>query len=197
MTQTDHDLENRSASGEKHGGSHESRGANESTPLVEKDDKLSSGSSGSYCSLGLYEFIRTLSNHFGYKLLVMLFSTQHLMKGFALSFYGQATPYIYRSYHIPAPQVQIFSGIASLPWAMKPILGLVSDMFPVCGYNKSPYMFICSLLGTAAFLYVGLMPHSMVVLCFVLFSLQCSVCDLLSEAKYAEKMQAAPKHGPA
>mmetsp|Transcript_56667 Transcript_56667/g.165794 ORF Transcript_56667/g.165794 Transcript_56667/m.165794 type:complete len:560 (-) Transcript_56667:108-1787(-) len=170
--------------------------ASESTPLVAKSE------GGGYWSLGLFEFLRGLGGHFGYKLLIMLFSTQHLMKGFALSFYGQATPYIYRSYHVPAPQVQIFSGIASLPWAMKPILGLVSDMFPVYGYNKSPYMFLVSLLGTAAFLYVGLMPHgatgiTMVVVCFVLFSLQCSVCDLLSEAKYAEKMQAAPEKGPA
>uniref|UniRef100_A0A7S2B5K2 Folate/biopterin transporter n=1 Tax=Alexandrium andersonii TaxID=327968 RepID=A0A7S2B5K2_9DINO len=171
---------------------------NESTPLLGKESKCDA----SYWSFGLYEFIKSLNDHFGYKLLVLLFSVQHLMKGFALSFYGQATPYIYRSYHIPAPQVQIFSGIASLPWAMKPILGLISDMFPIMGYNKSPYMFFVSILGVAAFLYVGLMPHSatsitVVVICFVFFSLQCSVCDLLSEAKYAEKMQAAPTKGPA
>eukprot|EP00413_Alexandrium_margalefii_P046782 CAMPEP_0204605798 /NCGR_PEP_ID=MMETSP0661-20131031/58700_1 /ASSEMBLY_ACC=CAM_ASM_000606 /TAXON_ID=109239 /ORGANISM="Alexandrium margalefi, Strain AMGDE01CS-322" /LENGTH=566 /DNA_ID=CAMNT_0051617065 /DNA_START=11 /DNA_END=1711 /DNA_ORIENTATION=+ len=174
------------------------KSANESTPLVGGKDQPSS----SYCSLGLYDFLKNLGDHFGYKLLVLLFSVQHLMKGFALSFYGQATPYIYRSYHIPAPQVQIFSGIASLPWAMKPILGLISDMFPIYGYNKSPYMLLVSVFGTVGFLYVGLMPHDMtsitvVVVCFVVFSLQCSVCDLLSEAKYAEKMQAAPEEGPA
>ena len=27
-----------------------------------------------------------------------------------------------------------------LPWALKPILGLLSDLFPICGYNKAPYL---------------------------------------------------------
>eukprot|EP00418_Pyrodinium_bahamense_P000708 CAMPEP_0179017378 /NCGR_PEP_ID=MMETSP0796-20121207/3807_1 /TAXON_ID=73915 /ORGANISM="Pyrodinium bahamense, Strain pbaha01" /LENGTH=560 /DNA_ID=CAMNT_0020713103 /DNA_START=58 /DNA_END=1740 /DNA_ORIENTATION=+ len=198
MTQLDQDLEENSRPSPLDKASAKAAGPNESTPLIEKAD----GQCVHYWSLGLHEFLQNLSDHFGYRLLLLLFSVQHLMKGFALSFFSQAKPYIYRSYYVPAPQVQIFNGIASLPWALKPILGLLSDVLPIGGYNKAPYMLLVSVLGTAGFLYVGLMPHdqtsiTMVVVCFVLFSLQCSVCDLLSEAKYAERMQAAPKHGPA
>jgi len=134
--------------------------------------------------------------------LVLLCSVQHCFKGFAQSFCGQATPYIYRSYHVPAPQVQIFTGIVNLPWALKPIMGLVSDVLPVNGYHKAPYMLLVSICGTFAFLYIGVMPQAItsitvVVVCLVLTNLQGSTCDLLSEAKYAEKMQAIPQHGPA
>ena len=34
-------------------------------------------------------------------------------------------------------QVQIFSGVVSLPWAMKPVVGLTSDVAPIFGYHKA------------------------------------------------------------
>jgi folate/biopterin transporter len=153
-------------------------------------------------SFGMVDFVANLQLHFGGKLLVLLFAVQHLLKGFVSSFCGQADPYLYRSYHVPAPQVQIFSGITQLPWAMKPILGLVSDVCPIAGYNKGPYMLLTSLVGAFSFAYIGLIPQSglpvtVLVVAMLLISLQMSTCDLLSEAKYAEKMQAAPEHGPA
>jgi len=168
----------------------------EYTPL------LSNGASKSSFdpSFGLIGWFNNLNHHFGYKLLVLLLVVQHLVKGFAHAFSGQAIPYLYRSLKVPAPQVQIFGGIASLPWAMKPILGLISDIFPVNGYHKAPYMLLVSIFGAAACLYIGLLGNitiTMLVLCLVLFNLQGSTCDLLSEAKYAEKMQVAPAHGPA
>mmetsp|Transcript_44487 Transcript_44487/g.81241 ORF Transcript_44487/g.81241 Transcript_44487/m.81241 type:complete len:584 (+) Transcript_44487:150-1901(+) len=152
--------------------------------------------------LGLVPYIVSLQEHFGYKLLVLLFVCQHCLKGFTTTFSGQAVAYLYASYNVPAPQVQIFGGVTQLPWSMKPIIGLLSDILPIAGYNKAPYMLITAALGAAAVLYVGLVPASMLPVSFVvmglfLLSLQLSTCDLLSEAKYAEKMALAPSHGPA
>jgi len=168
----------------------------EITPL------LYSAEHSRWYSFGLVEFIANLQLHFGGRLLVLLFAVQHLLKGFVSSFCGQADPYLYRTYHVPAPQVQIFSGITQLPWAMKPILGLVSDVCPIAGYHKGPYMLLTSLVGAVSFAYIGIVPQSglpvtMLVVAMLFISLQMSTCDLLSEAKYAEKMQAAPAHGPA
>jgi MFS family permease len=63
-------------------------------------------------------------------------------------------------------------------------------------------MLMTSLVGACAFLCVGIVPHAamgvtILVLCLFLISLQTSTCDLLSEAKYASKMQVAPEKGPA
>mmetsp|Transcript_42878 Transcript_42878/g.100605 ORF Transcript_42878/g.100605 Transcript_42878/m.100605 type:complete len:566 (+) Transcript_42878:176-1873(+) len=150
---------------------------------------------------GFFSFILELERHFGYKLMVLLFVCQHLLKGFANTFTLQAVPYLYAKYKVPAPQVQIFNGMTQLPWSMKPIIGLLSDVLPIFGYNKAPYMIITALLGASAVLYVGLVPTSvlpviLVVCGLFLLSLQFSTCDLLSEAKYAEKMATAPSHGP-
>mmetsp|Transcript_45827 Transcript_45827/g.84037 ORF Transcript_45827/g.84037 Transcript_45827/m.84037 type:complete len:577 (+) Transcript_45827:73-1803(+) len=194
---------------------HESHG---SGPREAKEtDPLLSDSRGGWCNyladvqddfwealkdgFGLVPFLTSLEEHFGYKLLVFLFVCQHSLKGFAYAFAEQATPYLYRIYNVPAPQVQIYSGVTGLPWAMKPIVGLLSDVLPIAGYNKAPYMMITSALGAAGALYIGLVPTTMLpvnmmVLCLFMLALQISTSDLLSEAKYAEKIALAPAHGP-
>mmetsp|Transcript_56383 Transcript_56383/g.132218 ORF Transcript_56383/g.132218 Transcript_56383/m.132218 type:complete len:563 (+) Transcript_56383:140-1828(+) len=146
-------------------------------------------------------FLGGLAESFGMKLLIMLFATQHLMKGFANSFVGPPTQYLLAAYKVDGPRLGIFGGVVSLPWAMKPIIGLISDCFPVAGYNKGPYILFVSLLGVTATLLVGIMPHDTigvekVVACLFIIQLQLSTSDLLSEAKYAEKMQKKPEKGP-
>jgi len=81
------------------------------------------------------------------------------------------------------------------------VIGLVSDCFPIRGYNKGPYILATSSVGVIALAMLGAAPQAFlsverVVACLFLVSLQFSTCDLLTEAKYAEKMQAKPEHGP-
>ncbi|CAJ1366817.1 unnamed protein product [Effrenium voratum] len=152
-------------------------------------------------SCGLAQFLDDLSGAVGYKLLVLLFFVQHVGRGFVSDFTSQADPYVYKTYSVPAPVVQIFSGITQLPWALKPIIGLLSDSFPIGGYHKFPYMCISVVAGTIALLVVGAMPHDLLpvpllVTCLFLMQSQLSVCDILSEAKYAEKIQELPAYGP-
>lgn len=156
----------------------------------------------SLSTCGLSDWLLGLSKILGYKLLTLLFVVQHLQKGFGKSFADRATPYMYKAYHVPAPQMQIYTGVTQLPWALKPIIGLLSDVFPIRGLHKGPYMLASSFLGAAAFVSAGLLPSSVLgisgfVACLFMISLQTSTCDLLSEAKYAEKMQEHPEHGPA
>jgi len=157
-----------------------------------------------YDSVGgfeLHEWLEDLCDTFGWKLIVLLHVVQHLLKGFAASLAGQVAPYLYRLYQVPAPQMQIFEGVSGLPWAMKPIFGLFSDIFPIRGYKKAPYMWIASILGIAGFASIGFVPVSSMpinglVLCMFATNLQCSTCDLLSEAKYSEKIAENPAKGP-
>merc|ERR1719277_1104032 len=85
---------------------------------------------------------------------------------------------------------------------MKPIIGLVSDLLPVMGFNKMPYMFLSTVVGIMACGTVGFVEQEQLsltrlVLCLFLMTLMFSVADLLSEAKYAEKMRSKPEQGPA
>lgn len=148
------------------------------------------------------EFVADLNTHFGYKLLWLLFVVQFLLKGFVVDFIGKAEPYMYKQYGVPAPRMQIYNGITQLPWAFKPIIGLASDILPMRGYNKAPYMLGASILGVWSFLCIGFIPQALLPVVGLvgglwLIQLQCSTVDLLSEAKYAEKMRSNPSHGPA
>jgi len=146
--------------------------------------------------------LRELCNQFGYKLLVMLFVTQHCAKGFVMAFTMPCVSFIYKQYNVPGPQAQIFGGVTQLPWAMKPVIGLVSDAFPMYGFNKAPYISLTSLMGVMACATIAVVPKehlslTHLVMCLFLMSLQGSTSDLLTEAKYAEKMREKPAYGPA
>lgn len=185
--------------------SHPSSGREETDALVDKEDgplKSPRWTDAVVDGFGCVTFLSTVRAHFGYKLMWLLVIVQHFLKGFGSNLAGLATPYLYRSYHVPAPQVQIYSGISALPWSLKPIIGLLSDMLPILGYNKAPYMLIATIGGLLGLLYMSILPHAAVtplgiVVAMFLLSLQISTCDLLSEAKYAEKMSLSPKYGPA
>eukprot|EP00928_Gymnodinium_smaydae_P016026 TRINITY_DN15972_c0_g1_i1.p1 TRINITY_DN15972_c0_g1~~TRINITY_DN15972_c0_g1_i1.p1 ORF type:complete len:569 (+),score=44.36 TRINITY_DN15972_c0_g1_i1:40-1707(+) len=145
--------------------------------------------------------IDDLVEHFGYKLLVMLFASQHLMKGFAGAITGPSASFIFKSYNVAGPQMQIYGGVTQLPWAMKPVIGLLSDALPIRGYHKAPYILVASMFGVVSLACIGAMPQTRMsvtglVTCLFLVQLQFSTCDLLTEAKYAEKMQSHPKLGP-
>lgn len=183
--------------------------ANEKTPLVAslrgELKKTTSDLSEDECEplpspFNLVPWLDDLGKVFGYKLLGILFASQHLLKGFVASLIGPATQYLLSAYNVEGPQMQIYGGIIGLPWAMKPVIGLISDGLPLNGYNKGPYIAITCLLGLAAFITVG---HSastvsveLIVGCLFVMQLQASTCDLLTEAKYAEKMQRHPTRGP-
>jgi folate/biopterin transporter len=108
---------------------------------------------------------------------------------------------MFKSYSVPAPQVQVYTGVTMLPWAMKPVIGLISDYFPLFGYNKAPYMVLTTLAGITAYASLGLIPETLmpvgVAVIFVFMATsQTSTADLLAEAKYSEKIKANPEHGP-
>jgi len=179
------------------GASKESPG--ETDPLL--GGKANAGCCFSDWTFGLHGWMGNLCRHVGWRLLVVLFFVEHLLRGFVAEFAGQATPYIYASYSVPAPRMQIFEGITQLPWAMKPIVGLLSDVVPIRGYHKGPYMVMASILGPTSFLAVGALSQSalpvlLFVACVFFSQTQLSVNDILAEAKYAEKIRELPEQGP-
>lgn len=168
--------------------------AKESDPLISKGEVND-------WTFGLSDWMQVVHRALGYKLLMMLFVVEHLLRGFVAEFSGAAQSYVYKSYKVPAPSMQVYGGITTLPWALKPIIGLASDLFPVAGYNKAPYMAAASLLGAVAFIAVGTIPASYLpllglVLCLFFQNMQLSVNDILTEARYATKIRESPDVGP-
>eukprot|EP00746_Dinoflagellata_sp_MGD_P086681 gnl/MRDRNA2_/MRDRNA2_34331_c0_seq1.p1 gnl/MRDRNA2_/MRDRNA2_34331_c0~~gnl/MRDRNA2_/MRDRNA2_34331_c0_seq1.p1 ORF type:complete len:575 (+),score=55.76 gnl/MRDRNA2_/MRDRNA2_34331_c0_seq1:118-1842(+) len=144
-------------------------------------------------------WIYSLGDYYGYRFLWMLFCSQCLLKGFCVAYVSSASDFVFRSYHVSGPTLQVYKAVSTLPWCFKPVMGVLSDNFPIFGYNKRFYILIVSALGTLGFCAMGL-GHQMklpyVVAAMTLISMQISTCDLLTEAKYAEKLREKPDRGP-
>jgi MFS family permease len=141
-----------------------------------------------------------LKGAFGFELLLTLAIAQHLTKGFINSFVGAGKQYVFQEYAVPAPQVAVYSGVIGLPWAIKPVLGVLSDLVPIFGYAKSPYLIMAGLLGCTSLATLGSAQKSLrleyVVLLLFCVSLFISAVDLLSEAAYAGVLRQNPVQGP-
>jgi len=148
---------------------------------------------------GVYPWVCSLGDCYGYNLLWMLLFSQFLLKSFCGSFTGAASGFVFRSFKVSGPQLQIYGALSSLPWALKPVLGVLSDRFPILGFKKKYYLLLSSLAGIVGFCVMGVAPgltlHA-VVAAKTLIATQLSSCDLLVEAKYAEKMREKPERGP-
>lgn len=147
------------------------------------------------------DWIVNLSDTYGSRLLIMLVVAQVVLKGFVAGYAGGAFEWLLQPLQVSGPKMQVYKAITHLPWALKPFFGMMSDAFPIFGYHKNPYLFLASLLGISGLVILGIsveMGFMVRILVMGLFFviLQVSLTDLLTEAKYAERMRAFPRHGP-
>lgn len=149
-------------------------------------------------------WLKGLVDTFGLHFVLFLVAIQHITKGLLFGgghsgWIGVPIYYLFRELRLTPTRMQQLRAVAMTPWSIKPLIGMFSDLFPVFGYYKGPYMVLVTIIGAVAcciiFFFWPLNENFTTCLLFSLF-LMCSTTDLLSEAKYAEKLQEHPSHGP-
>mmetsp|Transcript_5062 Transcript_5062/g.11487 ORF Transcript_5062/g.11487 Transcript_5062/m.11487 type:complete len:596 (+) Transcript_5062:59-1846(+) len=93
----------------------------------------------------------------GFDFVGLMFITQMVMK-WVHTMTATGESFMFMGYHIPAPTMQIYTAITSLPGTLKPLLGLISDAFPIMGYTKSPYCLLISIPGLLGMYACGFSP---------------------------------------
>lgn len=149
----------------------------------------------------IFALLTGLNAAYGWKLLGILAFGQWILKGMVWGFCLSSMDFLFREYSVSGPKLQVYKAIVMLPWAMKPIFGLVSDAVPIFGYQKAPYIVIVTVVAVMAHATIGFspadaLPIKHIVLCLLLGCMQVSVVDLLTEAKYAERIRERPDRGP-
>merc|ERR1719262_1192524 len=92
-------------------------------------------------------WLARLRNEYGHRLLLLLFASQHLIKGVVQQFQTSSVMWLLREYRIDGPQLQVYVSMANSAWALKPMIGMVSDLMPICGLRKAPYVIMTSCVG--------------------------------------------------
>lgn len=145
-------------------------------------------------------WLRHLAAVHGVEYLLAVFCFHHVLKGFVLVYTLTSLDWVLKSFHVHGPQIQVLRMIALMPWVLKPVLGITSDLFPIGGYSKAPYIIGATAIGLASYTLVGFHGHglslSITVLAFIGMSVQIAMCDLLTEAATAERLRQRPDMGP-
>jgi folate/biopterin transporter len=90
----------------------------------------------------------------------------------------------------PARLSQLMSIIA-LPWMIKPIFGLITDLLPICGYRRKIYIILCGLLNILCWTCMATMNLSVsgATILLLLINLGLSFSTVVGEAIVVELSQ--------
>ncbi|KAK6137120.1 hypothetical protein DH2020_029129 [Rehmannia glutinosa] len=92
-------------------------------------------------------------------------------------------------------EAQVYSGITSIPWIVKPIWGLLTDVVPISGYQRRPYFVFAGSLGVIAMLFLSLHKDLHIVLALLALtaaSASVAIADVTVDACVAQNSGSHP-----
>jgi len=88
-------------------------------------------------------------------------------------------------------QLASINSITHIPWAIKPILGLITDLLPICGYRRKIYIILCGIINFLCWVFMAFYVQTTGVATAMIFlvNLSLSFCSVLGEAVVVELSQ--------
>lgn len=86
-------------------------------------------------------------------------------------------------------EVGALTGVAALPWVVKPLFGFLSDGLPLFGYRRRPYLILSGLLGTAAWLSLATVVNTAwaATVAILLSSVSVAISDVIADSLVVER----------
>ncbi|WHZ26745.1 MAG: hypothetical protein OJF51_001541 [Nitrospira sp.] len=84
--------------------------------------------------------------------LMVFFGLVYFAQGLLCGLLAQPFTYYLKSQGMAANTVTVFAAVAALPWMIKPLYGLLTDLVPLWGYRRKTYLMV-----TAGFATIGLL----------------------------------------
>ncbi|MEO0854078.1 MAG: MFS transporter, partial [Cyanobacteria bacterium J06648_11] len=94
-------------------------------------------------------------------------------------------------------EVAALTGIAVIPWTIKPLYGLISDNLPIAGYRRRPYLILSGGMGCAAWWSLATVVSSAwaATVAVTLSSLSIAIADVIVDALVVERTRAEDRAG--
>ncbi|XP_042989160.1 probable folate-biopterin transporter 6 [Carya illinoinensis] len=104
-----------------------------------------------------FQWLQMLSSQLNASFVLGIFLVHGLSQGFSGSYFKVVSDYYWKDVQKVQPSVvQLFLGLYYIPWVIKPVWGLLTDLFPVGGYRRRPYFILAGALGTVSATVVAL-----------------------------------------
>lgn len=86
-------------------------------------------------------------------------------------------------------EMAALAGLAALPWMVKPLLGFITDGWPLLGYRRRPYLIVAGLVSAAAWLALATVVHQTwaALTAVMLASLGTALGDVIADSLVVER----------
>lgn len=123
--------------------------------------------------------------------MIFLFGLAYFAQSFAQlgGLIGQPLNYYLKEeLGLSTTDVSEYLAIASLPWMIKPLYGLISDYVPLFGYRRKTWLMALNLIAAGGFLWLsGLTDSGTLVTALTLTALGTAASDVIIDALMVEK----------
>ncbi|KAH9304613.1 hypothetical protein KI387_009017 [Taxus chinensis] len=113
-----------------------------------------------------------------------------ISQGLGGAFYRIVSEYYWKDVQMVQPSAaQVYQGITSIPWVVKPVWGLLTDVLPVAGYQRRPYFILAGFMGLISILVISLhsmMPIFITVMLLMAATGGVAIADVIMDACIAK-----------
>ncbi|KAI3929759.1 hypothetical protein MKX01_025927 [Papaver californicum] len=131
-----------------------------------------------------FQWIQMLCKELNTSFVLGVVTVYGFNQGFSGSLFRVVSDYYWKDVQKIQPStVQLYVGFYYIPLIMKPVWGLLTDIFTVNGYHRRPYFVISGILGVASALSVALvnvqfMPAFMALICLIGVTASMAIADV-------------------
>ncbi|KAJ9549663.1 hypothetical protein OSB04_022206 [Centaurea solstitialis] len=146
------------------------------------------------------DWFRMLSKETHWSLVGGIVAIYGINQGFGGALARVGTEYYMKDVQKVQPsEAQAYTGITNIPWIIKPIWGLLTDVVPVFGYRRRPYFVLAGILGILSMFFLSFHEKLHIVLalvCLTVGSGGVAIADVTVDACVAQQSGIHPSLAP-
>lgn len=146
------------------------------------------------------DWFRMLSKETHWSLVGGVVAVYGINQGFGGALARVGTQYYMKDVQKVQPsEAQAYKGITNIPWIIKPIWGLLTDVVPIFGYRRRPYFVLAGILGILSMFFLSFHEKLHIVLalvCLTVGSGGVAIADVTVDACVAQHSGIHPSLAP-
>lgn len=150
---------------------------------------------------GMRPFLSRLSAAFGWQYVSSCILVYGVNQGLGEKFvFGARSYFMLDEVGMTSAEYGRVAGFSHIPWQLKSLFGLLSDVVPLAGRHRGPYMLIAGVSGVIALCLLTALPKDLltrvIVGClFLLVNINFAMPDVMIDATVAERCKVRPELG--